>query len=155
MKVRIMDELELINIEALSDFPIIALSTLLSKIYEEEIAKLTDDVFLNQKATRYILAILAKKEAITQNELVRVTHMKGSTISVTVSKLEERGMIYRISDSYDKRCVRVFLTEKGKELSEKQNNILKEIETKGKKNLAPREIKEANFVLETFLRETN
>jgi len=147
-----MNEFELVDIETSSDSPVMSLTTLLSKIYEEQISKITDDVFLNQKATRFILAVLSKQEAITQNDLVRVTHMKGSTISVTISKLEEKGMIFRKADNYDMRCVRVFLTEKGKELSEKRNNILKEIENKGKKNLTPKEIKEAVFVLETFLK---
>lgn len=147
-----MNEFELVDIETSSESPVMSLTTLLSKIYEEQIAELTDDVFLNQKATRFILAVLSKQEAITQNDLVKVTHMKGSTISVTIARLEEKGMIYRKSDSYDMRCVRVFLTEKGKELSEKRNNILKEIENRGKKNLTPKEIKEATFVLETYLK---
>ena len=147
-----MNEFELVDIEALSESPVMALTTLLSKIYEEQISELTDDAFLNQKATRFILAVLSKQEAITQNDLVRVTHMKGSTISVTIAKLEEKGMIYRKADNYDMRCVRVFLTEKGKELSEKRNGILKEIENRGKKSLTPREIKEAVFVLETYLK---
>ena len=147
-----MNEFELVDIETSSESPVMALTTLLSKIYEEQISELTNDVFLNQKATRFILAVLSKQEAITQNDLVRVTHMKGSTISVTIGKLEQKGMIYRKADNYDMRCVRVFLTEKGKELSEKRNDILKEIENKGKKNLTPREIKEAVFVLETYLK---
>ncbi len=147
-----MNELELVDIESVSETPIMALTTLLSKIYEEQVAELADDPFLNQKATRFILAVLSKQEAITQNDLVRVTHMKGSTISVTIAKLEAKEMVYRKTDDYDMRCVRVFLTEKGKELSEKRNDILKKIENKGKKNLTPKEIKEAIFVLETYLK---
>lgn len=147
-----MNEFELIDIEATSEMPVVSLSNLLSKIYEEKIALLTDDVLLNQKATRFVLAVLSKQEALTQNDLVRVTHMKGSTISVTLSKLEAKGMIYREADSYDMRCVRVFLTDKGRELSDKRNAILSEIENNGKKNLTPKEIKEAVFVLETFLK---
>ena len=147
-----MNELELVNIETISETPVVSLTNLLSKIYEEKVAELADDAFLNQKATRFILSVLSKQEALTQNDLVRVTHMKGSTISVTISKLEEKKMIYREADSYDMRCVRVYLTEKGKELCEKRNNILKKIEEIGKKNLTPKEIKEAVFVLETFLK---
>lgn len=147
-----MDELKLVEIESASETPIMALTTLLSKIYEEQVTELSDEPLLNQKATRFILAVLSKQEAITQNDLVRVTHMKGSTISVTIAKLEEKGMIYREADSYDMRCVRVFLTEKGKALSEKRNDILKKIENEGKKDLTPREIKEAIFVLETYLK---
>lgn len=147
-----MNEFELVDIEAVSEAPVVSLTNLLSKIYEERVAELTDDVFLNQKATRFILSVLSKQEALTQNDLVRVTHMKGSTISVTLSKLEAKGMIYREADSYDMRCVRVYLTDKGRELSNKRNAIIAEIENKGKKNLTPKEIKEAVFVLETYLK---
>ena len=147
-----MDEFELVTIESHSETPLVALTTLLSKIYEEQVNELSNDDFLNQKATRFILAVLSKQDGITQNDLVRVTHMKGSTISITVTKLEAKGMIFRKGDDYDKRCMRVYLTEKGRELSEKRNDILKQVESKGIKTLTPKEIKEAVFVLETYLK---
>ncbi len=147
-----MDEFELIEYEAASDTPVMALTTLLSKIYEEQIAKKTNDVFLNQKATRFILAVLSKHEGLTQNDLVRVTHMKGSTISVTLAKLEEKEMVLRKEDNYDMRCIRVYLTDKGRELAEERLLILKSIENEGKRNITPKELKEATFVLETFLK---
>ena len=94
-----MDEFELVKYEATSNTPIISLSTLLSKVYEEKISEITNDKFLNQKATRFILAVLSRENGLTQNDLVRVTHMKGSTISITLSKLEEKGMILRKDDN--------------------------------------------------------
>lgn len=147
-----MDELELIEIEAVSDTPIMALTTLLSKVYEELIGKMSKDPFLNQKATRFILAVLSKQDGLTQNDLVRVTHMKGSTISVTLSKLEEEGMILRKDDSYDMRCTRVYLTEKGYDLAKHRLEILKKIEQSAKKDITPKELRDATYVLETFLK---
>lgn len=147
-----MNEIELIEIESFSDTPIMALTTLLSKIYDEQFAEITKDPLLNQKATRFILAVLSKQEGLTQNDLVRVTHMKGSTISITLAKLEEKGMIIRKDDSYDMRCTRVYLTENGIKLAEKRLDIIKIIEKKGKKNITPKELKDATFVLETFLK---
>ena len=43
-----MDEFELVKYEATSNTPIISLSTLLSKVYEEKISEITNDKFLNQ-----------------------------------------------------------------------------------------------------------
>ncbi len=146
-----MNEFELVDKEAVSSTPIISLTNLLSKVYEEQIAKISKDEFLNQKASRFILEVLVKQDGQTQNELVRVTHLKGSTISVTLAKLEEKGIVSRITDSYDMRCIRVYLTEKGKDLCEKRNDILKQIDEIGKKNLTPKEIKDAIFVLENYL----
>lgn len=147
-----MDELELIEIESYSNTPIMALTTLLSKIYDEKFSEITNDPFLNQKATRFILAVLSRQEGQTQNDLVRVTHMKGSTISVTLAMLEEKGMVERKSDSYDKRCTRVYLTDKGFELAKKRLEVIKYIEDIGKKNITINELKEATYVLETFLK---
>ncbi len=147
-----MNEIELVEREANSETPLLTLTNLLSKIYDEKISLLTDDVFLNQKAVRFIFAVLSKKGGLTQNDLVRVTHMKGSTISITISKLEEKGMIVRQNDSYDSRCVRVFLTDKGRELNTKREELLKLIEKQGIKDITPKEIKEAVFVLETYLK---
>lgn len=147
-----MDEFELIEIESYSNTPIMALTTLLSKIYDEQFTEITKNPFLNQKATRFILAVLSRQEGLTQNDLVRVTHMKGSTISVTLEKLEEKGMVIRKEDQYDKRCTRVYLTDKGIDLADKRLEIIKTIEDKGKKNITPNELKQATYVLETFLK---
>jgi DNA-binding MarR family transcriptional regulator len=146
-----MDEFELVKYEATSNTPVISLSTLLSKVYEEKISEITNDKFLNQKATRFILAVLSRENGLTQNDLVRVTHMKGSTISITLSKLEEKGMILRKDDGYDMRCLRVFLTEKGYDLASKHREVLNTVESNARKDITPNELKQAIYVLETYL----
>ena len=146
-----MDEFELVKYEATSNTPIISLSTLLSKVYEEKISEITNDKFLNQKATRFILAVLSRENGLTQNDLVRVTHMKGSTISITLSKWEEKGMILRKDDGYDMRCLRVFLTEKGYDLASKHREVLNTVESNARKDITPNELKKAIYVLQTYL----
>jgi DNA-binding MarR family transcriptional regulator len=149
----LIDEFDYLEMEAYSDAPIISLSSLISKIYEEIVSEKTEDQFLNQRATRFVLAILAKKQGLSQNDIVRVSHMKGSTISVTVAKLEEKGMVKRIPDSYDQRCLRVYLTDAGRELNDKREKILTDLEALGKKDLAPREITQAITVLKNYLEQ--
>ncbi len=147
----LIDEFDYLEMEAYTKSPVIALSSLLNKIYEEIVSEKSEDSFLNQRATRFVLAILAKKEGLSQNDIVRVSHMKGSTISVTVGKLEEKGMVKRIPDHYDQRCLRVYLTEEGRALNDKREKIMQELEAIGKKNLAPREVTQAIFVLKNYL----
>lgn len=147
----LIDEFDYLEMEAYTRSPVIALSSLLNKIYEEIVSERTDDQFLNQRATRFVLAILAKKEGLSQNDIVRVSHMKGSTISVTVGKLEEKGMVKRIPDNYDQRCMRVYLTDAGRALNDKREKIMQELESLGKKDLAPREITQAISVLKNYL----
>lgn len=148
-----MNEQDFLDREATDIAPVIILSNLLSKIYDERLSDMTDDVFLNQKSTRFVLAVLSKKEGITQNDLVRVTHMKGATISITIGNLEEKGMVTRVPDRYDQRCMRVYLTEKGWELNQKREKILNELEQKGNKSITPRELKDTVFVLKNYVEQ--
>ena len=69
---------------------------------------------LFQKTSRLLMLELAKKDGVTQLELVKATHLKAPTISVTLQKLEKDGFVERRTDSYDLRSMRVFLSEKGK-----------------------------------------
>ena len=60
---------------------------------------------------------LAKNEGVTQLDLVRATHLKAPTVSVTLQRLENEGYIFRKTDAYDLRAVRVYMTEKGREFN--------------------------------------
>lgn len=57
---------------------------------------------------------LNRRDGVTQLELVKLTHLKAPTISITLQKLEKYGYVERKHDNYDMRAVRVYLTEKGK-----------------------------------------
>ena len=69
---------------------------------------------LFQKSSRLLMMVLSRKEGVTQLDLVKATHLKAPTISVTLQKLEKDGYVERKHDDYDLRAVRVYLTEKGK-----------------------------------------
>ncbi len=81
---------------------------------------------LLQRSSRFIMLALSKKEGITQLELVKLTHLKAPTVSVTLQKLEKDGYISRSPDSYDLRAMRVYLTDKGKKYNE---YIIKKVRT--------------------------
>ena len=72
---------------------------------------------LFQKTSRLLMIELAKRDGITQLELVKATHLKAPTISVTLQKLEKDGYVERRTDDYDLRSVRVFLSEKGRKFN--------------------------------------
>lgn len=73
---------------------------------------------LLQKSSRLIMLALAKKEGVTQLDLVRETYLKAPTISVTLQKLEKDGYVLRKPDNYDLRAVRVYLSENGRAYNE-------------------------------------
>ena len=130
----------------------ITLANMLAKVFEETVVEISDNEFLNQKASRFILFTLGVNDGITQNDIVRATHLKGSTISVALSKMEKAGYVVRENDSYDQRQIRVYLTEEGMKLNEKRRNMIDELEKKAFKGLTLKEEKNAAFVLATMIK---
>lgn len=135
-----------------STIPTITLANMLAKIFEEKVTVLTDNEYLNQKAARFILFTLGVNDGITQNDIVRATHLKGSTISVALNKLEKDGYVVRQNDSYDQRQIRVYLTEKGMNLNEERRRLIESLEKQAFKGLSIREEKNASYVLATMIK---
>ena len=86
---------------------------------------------MTQESVRLIIICLAHGDGITQLDLVKKTHLSPPTVSITVKKLEDLGYISRVSDNEDGRAVRVYLTDKGRQLDDSTrdavhnvNNIL-------------------------------
>jgi DNA-binding MarR family transcriptional regulator len=77
--------------------------------------------------------------------------MKGSTVSVAISKMESMGFIKRVDSTSDKRATRVFLTEKGYNHSKKTKDILDRQERNLMQGIAPNDAKKAFDVLEIIL----
>ena len=96
----------------------------ISRLMGDKIRERGDENPISQRSGRLILMELAKRDGITQLDLVNATHLKAPTISVSLQKLEHEGLVMRRPDDYDLRATRVFLTEKGRELD---NRVRKRI----------------------------
>lgn len=78
-------------------------------------------VFLNNRLRQLhlsagqfpVMMLLAREQDIIQEDLVRHYHLDKGTIARAVKKLEDGGYVRRITDSENRRAVRLFLTEKG------------------------------------------
>ena len=123
----------------------------ISKVFDGIMAKCPENVFFNEKTSRLIIMILSHRDGLTQSELVKATHMKGSTVSVAITKMEETGYVKRLNNQYDLRSVRVYLTEKGRELNDTMMRIIKEVDNEIMKGISPREARAALSVLYTML----
>ena len=75
-----------------------------------------------QHSRRLILMKLAREDGITQRELVKDSRMTAPTISVALRSLEQEGLVERRGDEDDMRAVRVYLTEKGREIDRMNRN---------------------------------
>lgn len=74
------------------------------------------EAVFSQHGARTVLSYLAVGDGVTQLELVRATHLRAPTVSVMLRRFEEAGLVERRPDPNDLRAMRVFLTEKGKEI---------------------------------------
>ncbi len=66
-----------------------------------------------------LLSIIRANEGITQKDLAKLNCVTPATITGMLGKLEANQYVYRIPDAVDKRIMRVYLTEEGRNLAKK------------------------------------
>ena len=123
----------------------------ISKIFEDIISKHPEMNELSEKTSRLILMQLSSSDGLTQSQLVKATHMKGSTVSLAINKMEEKGYVVRENNPYDMRSVRVYITRRGMELSEKIRGIIGKIEESVLKDLTKKDENNLTSLLEFML----
>jgi MarR family transcriptional regulator for hemolysin len=90
----------------------------ISKLYD---AQMRLEMLRNGMKTsyRHLLHPLSVKDGVTQLDLVKITRLKAPTVSTTLRNMETDGLITRRTDKDDARAIRVFITEKGREIDKK------------------------------------
>lgn len=116
--------------------PLMALIHEISRLTHEKIREDCPDI---QHSFRLIMMELARRDNVTQLDLVRATHFKAPTISVTLQKMEKEGLVSRRPDDYDLRVTRVTLTEKGRALDNQVLNRFREEERRIEECLTAKE----------------
>lgn len=79
---------------------------------------------------RHVLLHIAMQDGLTQLDIVKRSHLKAPTISVTLQSMEKDGLIIREQDKTDQRQTRIFITPKGRELDAHIQKKLKETDKK-------------------------
>lgn len=74
-----------------------------------------------KNAYRVLLSTLYVKDGGTQLSLAEKTGMKAPTISITLRKMEKEGLVRRVVDENDLRKTHVYLSDKGRETTERLN----------------------------------
>lgn len=110
------------------------------------------DIEMSQESVRYIIINLARQDGVTQLDLVNKTHMKPPTVSLTLKRLESDGYVRRQQDLEDNRAVRVFLTEKGRNLLNNSFERLQAAEQVLMRGISPAE-KEILITILTKMRD--
>ncbi|OBZ14755.1 MarR family transcriptional regulator [Bacillus sp. FJAT-27264] len=65
-----------------------------------------------------ILVILWETEGITQKELAERLQKDQTNIARMLFKLEKKGFVHRVTHEQDRRALRVYLTDKGREVED-------------------------------------
>ncbi len=81
-----------------------------------------------QDSARLMMRALEHGDGVSQLFLTEVTHLKPPTVSVTLRKMEEEGLVKREQDQTDQRMTRVYLTAEGKEHNRRVWERVQELE---------------------------
>jgi DNA-binding MarR family transcriptional regulator len=71
----------------------------------------------------FILFSLLEQDGSTLKEIGSKTIIDSSSMTVLVDKLEKDGLVQRKLDSKDRRAIRVYITDKGRNVAEEVANI--------------------------------
>ena len=107
----------------------------LPSMMTHEVSKLFRDIINREveklgilNSYRQLLFCLGRKDGVNQLELVRETHLKAPTISVTLRSMEADGLVVRKTDEKDARVIHVYLTEKGRQTDDRIREIHHELD---------------------------
>ncbi|MGM9664205.1 MAG: MarR family winged helix-turn-helix transcriptional regulator [Eubacteriales bacterium] len=98
-----------------------------SKLFRDIINREVEKLGI-QNSYRQLLFCLGRKDGVNQLELVRETHLKAPTISVTLKSMEADGLVVRKTDENDARVIHVYLTEKGRQTDDRIRDIHHELD---------------------------
>ena len=62
----------------------------------------------------FILKYLAHEDGVTQNSIVKFSHLRAPTVSAELALMESEGLVYREKNESDARQTLVYLTPKGR-----------------------------------------
>lgn len=72
-----------------------------------------------------IVYYLMQNNGLSQKELCKTLGVKPSTVTVMLKRMKNTGLFEKVSDENDKRVIRIFLTDKGKEVYKEINRFHK------------------------------
>ena len=75
-----------------------------------------------------LLHVLWQEEGLTQSELAARVHVRPATITKMLQRMAEAGFVERRRDSRDQRVVRVYLSDVGRAVQEKVQQVWAQME---------------------------
>lgn len=100
---------------------------------------------------RMVLMMLSNNDGASQLDIGKMSCLSKPTVSLTLSNMEDNGLIKRITNEKDKRIINVYLTSKGKQMIDTIKSLVKETEKEFFKDFNDEEIKVLKSMLERIL----
>jgi DNA-binding MarR family transcriptional regulator len=91
----------------------------ISKLHRDFTRSKSDQDGLPSSYRMLLFYLSIMEPGVTQLQLVKAARLKPPTVSVTLQKMENDGLVTRQSNEHDLRQTLVFLTEKGKSIIER------------------------------------
>ncbi len=68
------------------------------------------------KSYKLILTYLIETSDVTQLDIANATHLQAPTVSLKLKNMEDDGLVSRVADEFDRRVIRVNITDAGRSL---------------------------------------
>lgn len=94
-----------------------------------------------------IMMLLWEKDGLNQNEIAEKLNKDKTNIARMVFNLEQKGFIRRVCCEHDRRSLKVYLTEQGKELGDRVIPITEEFNELVCKGISDEELAEVKRIL--------
>lgn len=75
-------------------------------------------------AIGFVLININSKEGTPATKIAPLIGLETRSLTRMLKTMEEKGLVYKKADPFDKRSVRIFLTEEGKEKKERSINTI-------------------------------
>ena len=121
-----------------------------SKVFKDTMRKKQEALGIPD-GYRMILMMLHHKDGAAQQDIAKMSHLSKPTVSLTLSNMENSGLIKRVINEKDKRIVNVYLTKKGNEMIDKIVSLIKETEDEFFKDYTDNEKELLKTLLERIL----
>lgn len=108
--------------------PVVVLLQHVGKLLDGRMRKVFDEIGLHT-AQAHVLRVLATREGVNQRDLADQMMIAPPTMSGIVSRMLKAGLVERRDDPGDKRAVRIYLTDSGRNTCEKVERAIAAVET--------------------------
>lgn len=93
----------------------------------------------------------SRKESINQRDIERHLNLKNPTVTGLLKRLDEKGFVFTIPSSSDKRCKNVYLTEKAYDIQKKLEQNRRQLDKRCTLGLSSKEVDSLKRMLDKVL----